>query len=249
LNTPSGDDSKLVDVRIRRLGSGSPVVLVHGLGVSSTYFAPLAEQLSCRTRLIAPDLPGWGRSDRPDAVLDVAAAADVLAEIIVAEDLGRCALVANSLGCQFVVELADRRADLVAGLVLISPTVDPRFRSPIRQGLSLAVDWMREPPGLWPLVARDYWRMGPARLLATALRALRDRPEEKLPRIEMPVLVLRGDRDATTSRSWAERCARLAPDGTFVPIPGAAHAAHFSHPREVARLVLPFVSELADHRG
>ena len=249
MDTSSRHDSKPLDVRIRRIGSGRPVVFVHGLGVSSTYFRPLAEQLSARMCLIAPDLPGWGRSDRPDVVLDVAAAADVLAQIIVAEDLGRCALVANSLGCQFAVDLADRRADLVAGLVLISPTVDPRFRSPARQGLSLGVDWVREPAGLWPIVARDYWRMGPARLLATALLALGDRPEEKLPRIEMPVLVLRGDRDATTSRSWAERCARLALDGRFIPIPGAAHAAHYSHPRQVARLVLSFVSELADHRG
>ena len=136
-------------------------MFVHGLGVSSTYFWPLAEQLSAQMCLIARTCRGWGRSDRPDVVLDVAAAADVLAQIIVAEDLGRCALVANSLGCQFAVELADRRADLVAGLVLISPTVDPRFRSPAREGLSLGVDWAREPAGLWPIVARDYWRMGP----------------------------------------------------------------------------------------
>src|SRR4029079_8914027 len=108
---------------------------------------------------------------------------------------------------------------------------------------------MREPAGLWPIVARDYWRMGPVRLLATALLALGDRPEDKLPQIEMPVLVLRGDRDATASRSWAERCAWLAPAGRFISIPGAAQAVHFSHRREVARLVLPFVAELADQGG
>ena len=60
---------------------------------------------------------GWGRSDRPEKVLDVAAPS-----FIAAEDLGRCALVANSLGCQFVIELAKpaRVEDLVAGLVFIS---------------------------------------------------------------------------------------------------------------------------------
>ena len=102
---------------MRRVGRGQPVVLVHGLGVSSRYFGPLAERLAGRMRVIAPDLPGWGGSERPDVVLDIGSAADVLAEIIVAEKLGAPTLVANSLGCQFVVELATRRPDLVGALV------------------------------------------------------------------------------------------------------------------------------------
>ncbi len=205
-------------VRVRRLGSGRPVVLVHGLGVSSSYFGPLAEQLAARMRVVAPDLPGSGRSDRPNAVLDIGSAAEVIAEVIIAEELGSPILVANSLGCQFVVELADRRPDLVGALVLISPTVDPRYRSPARQTLGLALDCAREPAGLWPIIVRDYWRMGPRRLLATSLLALEDRPEDKLPRIAAPVLVLRGDHDAITTPEWAERCARLALDGRYVSI-------------------------------
>jgi len=199
-------------------------------------------------RVIAPDLPGWGGSERPDVALDIGSAADVLAEIIIAEKLGAPTLVANSLGCQFVVELARRRPELVEALVLISPTVDPRYRSPARQALTLAVDWTREPSGLWPIIARDYWAMGPRRLAATALLALGDRPEDKLPRITAPVLVLRGERDAITTRDWAESCAWLAPDGRFVAVRGGTHAAHFSHPDQVASLVLSFVSELADDR-
>jgi 2-hydroxy-6-oxonona-2,4-dienedioate hydrolase len=238
-----------LDIRVRRVGCGQPIILVHGLGVSSTYFGPLADRLSGRMRVIAPDLPGWGGSERPDVVLDIGSAADVLADLIVAEKLGSPTLVANSLGCQFVVELALRRPELVGALVLISPTVDPRFRSPARQALTLAVDWTLEPAGLWPIIVHDYWAMGPRRLVATALLALGDRPEDKLPRIPAPVLVLRGDRDAITTRDWAERCAQLAIDGRFVSIPGAAHAAHFSHHQQVARLVLSFVSELADHGG
>ena len=78
------------------------------------------------------------------------------------------------------------------------------------------------------------------------MHALADRPEDKLPNIAAPVLVIRGERDATTTRAWARRCAELAPNGRFEPIRGAAHAAHFSHPHEVARLVLAFASERAD---
>jgi pimeloyl-ACP methyl ester carboxylesterase len=199
--------------------------------------------------VVAPDLPGWRCSERPDAALDVPTAAEVLAALIAAERLGSPTLVANSFGCQVAVELAVRRPELVGGLVLISPTVDPRYRTSVRQALTLAVDAGREKPSLWPIVARDYWRMGVRGLLTTALLALRDRPEDKLPHIDAPVLVLRGERDAITTRGWAEQCARLAPDGRFAPICGAAHAAHFSHPSVVAPLVLAFAAERADHRS
>ncbi len=219
---------------------------MHGLGVSSTYFGPLADVLSRQMRVVAPDLPGWGRSTRPEEALDVPAAGRVLAGIIAAEALAAPTLVANSLGCQIAVELADRRPDLVGRLVLISPTVDPRYRSAARQAWTLGVDWVREPPALWPIVLRDYWTMGTPRIVATAMHALVDRPEDKLPNIAAPVLVIRGERDATTTHAWARRCAELAPNGRFEPIRGAAHAAHFSHPHEVARLVLAFASERAD---
>ena len=233
-------------IYVRHAGVGAPVVLVHGLGVSSTYFGPLAAMLSRQMRVVAPDLPGWGRSTRSENALDVPAAGRVLAGVIAFEALEAPTLVANSLGCQIAIELANRRPDLVGRLVLISPTVDPRYRSPARQAWTLGVDWLREPPGLWPIIVRDYWTMGTPRIVETAMHALDDRPEDKLPHITAPVLVIRGDRDASTTRVWAQRCADLAPNGRFEPIQGAAHAAHFSHPQTVAKLVLAFASERAD---
>jgi pimeloyl-ACP methyl ester carboxylesterase len=232
-------------LRVRRLGAGDTVLLVHGLGVSSTYFGPLARLLAREMRVVAPDLPGWGGSDRPAIPLDVKSAACVLGTFIGAEGVAPPAVVANSFGCQVAVELAFRRPELVGALVLISPTVDPRFRSSWRQAQTLVHDSLREPPSLWPILARDYLTMGPRQLVAVSAAALRDRPESKLPRIDMPVLVIRGERDAITTRAWAARCALLA-RGTFASIPAAAHAPHFSHPTETAQLVSSFVSELAD---
>jgi Alpha/beta hydrolase family len=49
----------------------NPVILLHGLGVSSTYFLPAAERLASRFAVFAPDLPGHGRSDRMSMHPDV----------------------------------------------------------------------------------------------------------------------------------------------------------------------------------
>src|SRR3712207_2913062 len=62
-------------------GPGSevaPVVLVHGLAVSSRYFAPTAVRLARHFPVFAPDLLGWGRSDKPAGLLQLPELADAL---------------------------------------------------------------------------------------------------------------------------------------------------------------------------
>lgn len=232
-------------LHVRVAGSGPPVVLVHGLGVSGTYFEPLGLLLARTRRVVVPDLPGWGRSDRPSRPLGVEGAAEVLGGL--ARRVGRpVPLVANSYGAQVVLALADAEPGLVDRLVLIGPTVDPVYRGWARHAWRLAVDSSREPPSLWPTLARDYASMGPRRVLATAGSALRDRPESRLPRVGTPVLVLRGARDAITTDAWCRRLAALAPHGGFVQVDGAAHAAHVSRAAVVAALVEEFLAERDD---
>jgi len=231
---------------VREAGAGETIVLVHGLGVSGRYFGPLGEVLACSRRVLVPDLPGWGRSESPPRPLGVGGAADVLAELVRLEGVGTVPLVANSFGCQVVCALAHRRPELVGPLVLIGPTVDAGYRSWVRHAGRLVLDSSREPRAMLPILLGDYARVGVRRLIATARSALADDLEERLPLVEQPVLVLRGERDAITTLAWARRCAELAPRGRFEPIAKAAHLPHFSHPGSTARLVEAFLAEGGD---
>jgi pimeloyl-ACP methyl ester carboxylesterase len=124
--------------------------------------------------------------------------------------------------------------------------VDPSYRGLFRHAVRLLVGATRERSGLFPIVLEDYVLMGPRRMLATARAALADEPERRLPSIEAPVLVVRGERDALTTPGWAQRCAALAPQGMFVGVEGAAHAAHVSHAQCVAEFIERFLAE-RDH--
>jgi pimeloyl-ACP methyl ester carboxylesterase len=223
---------------------GGTVVLVSGLGVTGAYFAPLARRLARHWHVLVPDLPGWGRSERSPRPLGISELAGALAAFVDGTAPGeRVAFVGNSLGCQIAVDLTVRRPELAGPLVLIGPTVDPRYRSLPRHAWRLVVDLAREPFPLWRIVARDYLRAGPVGLWRTSCSALRDRPEAKLPGVRAPVLVLRGEHDALTTEGWARSFAALAPDGSFATVPGTAHAPHFSHPDVVAGLVERFLTE------
>lgn len=158
-------------------------------------------------------------------------------------------LVANSLGAQLAVELAVRRPELVAALVLIGPTGDPARSRFVPGALRLLACAAVEPPRLVPLVARDYLRWGMPRLLR-ASRSMLARPlDGLLERVGAPTTVVRGVHDPICSARWAERVASGVPAGRLVVVPGAAHAVHWSRPELVVRLVEEVQDDLREGRG
>ncbi|MBW3593125.1 MAG: alpha/beta hydrolase [Actinobacteria bacterium] len=218
------------------------VVLVHGIGVTGRYLEPTMEALAPHLRVYAPDLPGWGRSDRPPRALTIPEVADALAGWLDVVGIESPTLLANSMGCQVVVDLVARSRGRADRLVLVGPTVDPASRTMPRQAARLALDSLREPPSLVALIAADYLRFGPLRFLATARHALDDRIEQKLPLVEAPTLVVRGTRDALVSQEWATDAARLLPRGELATVPGRAHAVNYNAPLALGALVRDFIA-------
>ena len=94
---------------------------------------PIAEHLARDFRVYAPDLPGFGLSDKPDHVLTLRELADALAAWMDAVGLSRAAFVGNSLGNEIMVELALRHLGKVERLVLQGPTPDPGARNAPQQ--------------------------------------------------------------------------------------------------------------------
>ena len=220
-----------------------PVVLVHGLVVSSRYMVPTALRLAPRFRVYAPDLPGFGRSAKPEHVLDVPELAGALASWMQAIGLGRAALLGNSFGCQIIAEFALRHPQRMERAVLVGPTVDPKNRSLLAQFGRWLLDATREPLSLGPILVLDCLDAGLRRALRTLGYALRDRIEEKLPRVQVPTLVVRGARDPIVPQRWAEEATRLLPRGRLVVIPGAAHAVNYNSPLELVMVAGPFLQE------
>jgi 2-hydroxy-6-oxonona-2,4-dienedioate hydrolase len=238
-------------VRIHALagGEGPPVVLIHGYGLSGTYMLPLARALARSCTTYAPDLPGQGKSDPVRESLGISARADVLGGWIDAVGLGRALVVANSFGSQIVTDLAVRRPECVGPLVLIGPTIDPAQRRARRQLAAAMRDSAREPFSLLAIAARDNAQTGLRPLLATARFALRDRIEERLPKLQQPVVVVWGEKDGFVGRAWAERVAALLPRGRLVVVPGEPHAVHYTRPALVADIVLELVAEEGEDLG
>jgi 2-hydroxy-6-oxonona-2,4-dienedioate hydrolase len=210
---------------------------------------PLASSLAESFSVFVPDLPGYGRSERPRMPLGISGLAATLADCLDALGLERPAFVANSMGCQVVTELAVRNPERVGPLVLIGPTVDPEQRLLRRQLFGGLRDAAREPLSLLAITAEDGAVMGVRAALATFRSALADRIEERLPLIEQPTLVLRGENDGFVSAGWAAQVAALLPRARLVNIPREPHAVHYTRPDLVARIVRELFAEESQEAG
>jgi 2-hydroxy-6-oxonona-2,4-dienedioate hydrolase len=218
------------------------VVLVHGLGVSGTYMLPTARRLAVDHDVYVPDLPGYGRSERPPHTPDVPQLADALAAWVRAAGPPRATYLGNSLGCQTVIDFALRHPDLIDRAVLVGPTGDPQALTLFQYIGRGLLDLVGEPFSLYRILVRDYWALGPVRTLLTLRSALEDRPEAKLPQVQVPTLIVRGARDPIATQDWVERMRRGMPRAEVVVLPHAPHAANYATPEALADAVRRFLS-------
>lgn len=220
----------------------TPVVLVHGLGVSSRYMIPTATRLALHRQVYAPDLPGFGRSRGHDRVLNVMELADALSRWMEEVGIPRAVLLGNSIGCQVIVDLALRRPSQVERIVLVAPTVDTEARTVFHSFMRLLLDIPRERLSLPFIALLDYLQAGLGRTAHTFGYAIQDLVEEKLPHVAHPALVVRGSRDPIVSERWAALVSELLPAGRLAVLEGAAHAVNHNSPEELAAVVLDFLN-------
>lgn len=228
-------------IRVDELGSGpATYLLLHGYGVTPRYLRPTAVLLAPHGRVIMPTMPGWRGSDRLQPPLTVGRQAETLIEWLRAERTPPSLVVANSFGCQVAAELAAGAPDLVRGLVLTGPTVEPDARTFPRMIGRLLVNTVREPFPLARIIAMDYAAFGLRNGIRVGRLAMDNRLEDVLPLVGVPMLVVRGENDGLITRDWAQRCAGLAPHATFVEVAGASHAVPYNAPGDLLRLILDF---------
>ncbi len=162
---------------------GADFVLVHGIGVSARSYGPTAAQLAQHGDIYLIDLPGYGRSPRPDIDMGIAAHAHVVADFLTDLSLDHPVLVGHSMGTQVVVQLAADTPELVDHIALIAPVLPPAARGVTAAARLLVRDGLREPPSVTAMAVYDYlvrsgvvhmWRQTPTCSACTSRTSCRE---------------------------------------------------------------------------
>ncbi|SNY61311.1 alpha/beta fold hydrolase [Paractinoplanes atraurantiacus] len=217
----------------------TPIVHVHGFGISGSYMVPTARALAHRATALVPDLPGYGRSKPWGQTLGISSLAWALLEILDALELDKVVLVGNSMGGPVSLEVAHSAPERVAGVVLASPAGGVHNQPLLRALVQLGRDVPRESARMVRVALPDYLRFGPVNAVHLFGELTRFPSLERLLRTPVPTLALLGDRDPLMppARRVRELIHLASEHLTVAVIEGAAHAMNYSHPREVAHAI------------
>jgi pimeloyl-ACP methyl ester carboxylesterase len=249
---------------------GAPtVVMLHGFTGSKENWYPLARALGGRYRLLVPDLPGWGESQRkPGEDYGFSAQAERVAAFLRALSPDRpVVLLGHSMGGGIAALVAARLPELVAKLGLLDAAGvrfrDNRFGRAVLAGqnpfavddaasLQRYIDTVFFDPDAkpwipWPasaaLIAR---RRADAGFEQAVLDRIGRGPDSLLPgeaaaRIRQPTLLLWCRQDAVIDPSALDLYAARIPQARGVLLDGCGHMSLMERPRQVADAVVKLV--------
>ncbi|MFM7717986.1 MAG: alpha/beta fold hydrolase [Actinomycetota bacterium] len=231
-------------MRVWEAGSGPTLLAIHGVGGSGRYFAELAERVGDRYRVVAPDLLGFGGSDKPDARYDRAFHLGCL-DAAVADVDGPVTLVGHSLGGLLAALWASANPGRVAGLAIAAapfPWADgeqawmrdgaapPRRRGSVR-ALKVLVPLLALPIGVaqgFPAgVSLDYGRQRFGPRVRTLWWTLHD-PDaladlEGLRSLRAPALLAFAQGDRSVPPEHLDRWAAYLPEAERRLLPAGDH--------------------------
>jgi len=246
-------DWKGQPARVREMGSGPPIVLVHGYPLDGAMWSGVARALAPRFRIIKPDLPGRGDTAAPSEgrLEDYA---DFVTAILDRAG-GRAGLAGFSMGGYVALAVARRGHPALGALALVDTRAsaddaagkakrDEAIATVRAQGAGAIADAMLPRLATEASLARGDLAERIRRIMLRQkpetiegdLAAMRDRPDSRdaLSGISVPTLVVVGEADALTPPADSDAMAAAIPGARLVRIPDAGHLTPMERPGPVS---------------
>ncbi len=237
-------------------GTGTPLVILHSLLTDRRAFDGVIPSLP--GRVIALDLPGYGRSDKTDPSIE--AFADQMAAAVAELTDEPATVMGNGLGSFVALGLAIRHPDLVGRLILVGAgSTFPESARPAFANMAAIVEAdglsAVAPTAIRRIFTEDYLDSHPdeaaerVRVLETAdpevfvaaCRALQHVDfTEDAGNVRVPTLIVVGEEDQATPPAMASALDEVLPNSRAVVLPGIAHAPQLQDPAGFIQTVHEF---------
>jgi pimeloyl-ACP methyl ester carboxylesterase len=250
-------------------GAGPPLVILPGLGTSIDFWQLSIPELATRHRVIAIDLPGFGKSDKPDAEYDLLWIDEQVCALLDQRGVWRATFIGGSMGGHLGLLMALTHPERVERLVIMGSSGVWPPPGPL---LNLALNTLFNEP-LVTLYLRQHWpaiyglmfvhrtpltdrifryqmalRANGGAFAAegrASTRALRSifyhSVRDRLSEIKVPVLLIWGAQDKIHPAESARLFRAGLPDSRLVIVPDAGHEVMVDQPETFNRLVLAFL--------
>jgi pimeloyl-ACP methyl ester carboxylesterase len=246
-------------LRYLEAGSGPPLLLIHGLGSSAMQdWGRLVGPLGRHFHVYAPDLPGFGRSERPpEADYSISMQVEAVRDFMDAVGLDRARVAGISMGGWIVSRLASESPERVERLVVVdgagmesdgsdipADALLPRDEEGVRR---LIATVRHAPPPTPSFVVRDILarRLREEWVIRRALESMRDGDDwldGTLASADMPVLVIWGKHDVLIPLDYGIALQGEFPNAQLEVLDGCGHVPIADCPDEFDRVLLEFLT-------
>ncbi|MDG1430138.1 MAG: alpha/beta hydrolase, partial [Paracoccaceae bacterium] len=238
--------SKFANLAAIAEGTGSQVLLIHGVGLRAEAWNAQIDALSKRHRVVAVDMPGHGESPVPTDTLKLAQYTDAIAEGISEPTI----VVGHSMGAMIALDLAVRYPDHIKGVAALNAIFERedvatnavRARADSLDGISVSDPeptlqrWFASSPSAERTACFNWLSsVNPVGYqMAYRSFAYNDGPvRENLAKLKCPALFMTGSKEPNSTPEMSTAMAEIAPQGEAIIAQNAAHMMPMTHVDEV----------------
>ena len=240
--------------------SKKTIVLVHGLGASAERWEYVIPKLSKKYQVIAPDLIGFGYSDKPLLDYTPQFFAKFLSDFLETIGINHCNMIGSSLGGQIVAEYAIKYHEKIEKVVLVSPAGVMKYLTPAlkayvaaalyphRDSVRNAFQMMSHMDEKIPLHIIDDFieRMllpNAKMSFMSTLLGLKDASmiNQRLAGISVPTLVIWGKNDPVIPIKYANDFVMSIKDCKYIEMQNCGHTPYVEDPKRFADNMLDFL--------
>jgi len=231
--------------------SSTPILFLHGWGISAGPYQEVLELLAQQHALIAPDLPSFARSSYRNLIPDYDSYAKFLLSFLEALNLQQVHLVGHSIGGGIAITLSTLVPDKVSSLVLVDSTGIPSVSIPeivprraIEMTAQISIPKLKLQLVDIPRVFSYNLLFNTGNVIQALLLSLYKDLRHLFPKIKAPCLLLWSEKDLTTPLTVAQEMAAMIPDSRLVTVEEGCHEWGLWHPEKFASLVLDFIHQV-----
>jgi len=242
---------KPIDLYYEEVGSGVPLVLIHGFPLDHTIWQPVVPLLQDSARVILPDLRGFGKSPAPKGTYSMRLMAEDMLRLLDRLQIEKAILAGHSMGGYIALAFARAYPQRLAGLGLVATQAEadaperrhsrPGYASPVGvKGVRVVADGMPVKLTANPEVAAQLHELIHSTTtvegVAGCMRGMAERQDasEWLGEITVPAVVIAGAQDGMIPVDKGRSMATLLGRSWLMVIENAGHMPMMEAPRQVA---------------
>lgn len=249
------------DIYVGDTGKGFPLVLVHGFLGSSKIWEPQIEIFKNNYRVITPDLPGCGKSNKVKSYNNIYDMAQTILDCLKEKKIEKFYLLGHSMGGMIVQEMAKLAGERIIKLICYGTgpvgdipgrfeTMEESRKKLKKNGLEItahriAKTWFIEKDkSKYFYLCEDAGKATSIVAADNALIAMKNWSGlENLKNIKNPTLIIWGDQDKAYNFNQVDTLNKNIPNSELKIIEGCSHNVHLEKPDEFNEVVKYFLAE------